>query len=207
MLDVHIMVMSYTPKHVVERCLSSVRTAAKKAPFPVHIHELQGEFGHLGAQRKRGYSQGEAPYVTSVDDDDWIEPNAFAALPLQRGPFAVTTSERVHTGKHWRVSHKPHHLAVYRREWLQAQPYDRLRFFPDQFLLAQAQRAGEVVHIARPVYHHVINQVSGSRRQRGEADKAEIDAERRMVADPELLHWETSSPAQIADAIDRELGE
>lgn len=206
MLDVHILMMEYTPREVVERCFSSVQLAAARAPFPVYVHALIGEFGDLGSQRMRGYSYGAAPYVTSVDDDDWVDPDAFAVLPLGEQPFAVTTSERVHTGKHWHISHRPHHLAVYQRAWLQAQRYERLRFFPDQFLLAQARRAGDVVHVLKPVYHHVIAPVSGSRRQRGDADQAEIEAERRIVADPELLHWEGASAERIAAEIEKELG-
>ena len=80
MLDVHILIMDYTPTAIVERCLSSVRMAASNASFPVHVHALIGEFGDLGSQRQRGYSCGLAPYVTSVDDDDWVDPGAFAVL-------------------------------------------------------------------------------------------------------------------------------
>lgn len=205
MLDVHILVMDYTPREIVNRCLSSVEEAASKSLQPVHIHVLNGVFGHLGSQRKRGYSCGTAPYVTYVDDDDWVTADAFAYLPLGDKPFAVSTSEKVHTGNHWHVSHKPHHLAVYQRKWLQAQPYERLKFFPDQFLLAQAQRTGTVTHVDMAVYNHVINQVSGSRRQRAESDTEEIEVERNIISSPELLYWEAMSFDRIALEIDKEL--
>ena len=218
MLDVHVLVMDYTPPHIVQRCLDSIDAAIANAPFPVTVHRLVGEFGHLGQQRRRGYSLGTAPYVTSVDDDDWIEPNAFAILPLLSDPppFAVAPREYVHLHRAPsasssaspssppRLSGTPHHLVTYRRDWLHRQPYDRFRIFPDQFLVAQAQRDGTLIQLPDVVYNHVIYPDSGSRRQRKLYDE-ERRQEARMVADPSLLHWELATPAQIAAEIDREL--
>lgn len=202
-LDVHILVMDYTPKDVVSRCLDSVNTAASQAGFPVNVHVLDGEYGHLGKSRKRGYSLGNSKYVTHVDDDDWVDSDAFSVLAplLREGAQAITTGERVHVaGQSRDCPDARHHLAVFSREVLSRSDYSTFKYFPDQRLLSQVTPA----HIYRCVYNHVIHS-SGSRRCRAD-NKLEADLELSRIKDKRLTHLETASYSTIASIIDEELG-
>lgn len=199
MLDVHVLVMEYTPPEQVAQCLASIAEAAARAPYPVHIHQIDGPYGHLGKARRLGYGHGTAPFVTHVDDDDWLHEDAFRVLPLEHD--AITTGEvQVFGDHHVPLPGARHHLAVYRRAWLQRQPYDRFRFFPDQFLLQIA----EAHHVPECVYFHRIQPDSGSRRLRRElAEEAALET--RLIRDRELLQAENLTPEQIAAEYDRML--
>lgn len=202
-LDVHILVMPYTPKDVVSRCLDSVNTAASQAGFPVNVHVLDGEYGHLGRSRKRGYSLGDAKYVTHVDDDDWVDSDAFSELAehLKRGVQAVTTGERIHIdGRSKECPESRHHLAVFSREYLSTSDYDTFRFYPDQRLLSGCAAH----HIPKCVYNHVIHSDSGSRRCRRDNLK-ESNLELARVHDKRLVALELATRSQLAAMIEEEL--
>lgn len=118
-LDVHVLTLPQTPAEWVEERRSSLKVAVENAGFEVTIHEVPGIWGQLGKARYAGYSHGTAPFVSYVDDDDMVRPDAFKVLldPLQRGRDAVFTYSTV-LGQD-KVSRKleaPHHLCVYRRE-------------------------------------------------------------------------------------------
>lgn len=201
-LDVHILVMPYTPRDVVSRCLDSVRVAATQAGFPVNVHVLDGVYGHLGEARKRGYSMGSAEYVTHVDDDDWVDPEAFAVLAglLTDGVQAVTTGERIHIdGASRDTPDARHHLAVFTREYLSTSDYAEFRFYPDQRLLSGTSPT----HIPMCVYNHVIHD-SGSRRCRA-GNKRAADEEFKLINDRQLMTLELATSSQIARMIDEEM--
>jgi hypothetical protein len=94
-LDVHILVSATTYRPWQERCFRSVGLAKELADFPIAVHLIRACQGHLGIMRHQGYRQGHAPYVANVDDDDYLTPDAFAALKdgLLAGADAVFPQE------------------------------------------------------------------------------------------------------------------
>lgn len=79
-LDLHILILPQTNPDWVQQCLRSVREAVAFAGFPVAVHALPATYGHVGRERARGYAQGSAPYVTQVDEDDFITVHALEIL-------------------------------------------------------------------------------------------------------------------------------
>ena len=117
MLDCHIIVSHDTPIDWVEQCLESVSDAASRAGYPVYCHVIEGIPGHIGKARAAGYALGEQPYVTCVDDDDYVLPHAFAQMAdaLRAGVSAVCTPEQTLQNGHFRDGAKRHHLIAFRR--------------------------------------------------------------------------------------------
>lgn len=203
MLDVHVLVMEYTPAAVVAQCRASIAEAVVQARFPVAVHYLPGILGHLGQARVAGYGLGDYPYVTHVDDDDWVEPNAFAVLGehLAAGVEAITTGENIiANGVATPAPRSQHHLAVFRREALNDISIGSFRFYPDQYALSMVSP----IHLPLCVYNHRINQDSGSRKQR-RANKAEADRELSVIRRPDLAVLEGATAAEIAALADRAL--
>jgi hypothetical protein len=170
----------------------------------VYTHFIPGIYGHLGKARAAGYARGTAPYVTHVDDDDEVTPDAFAVLRphMERGVEAITTGER-HVFENGTESDAPeakHHLAVFRRECLQRFDYAAFRHYPDQYLLSRIQ----ATHIPECVYRHYIRAGSGSRQLRRE-NAAEAELEMQAVRHPDLMVIENMTTAQIAAVTDLEL--
>lgn len=201
MLDVHVLVMDYTPAEWVAQCRESLELASAQAGFPVALHFLPGILGHLGKARAAGYACGDYPYVTHVDDDDFVLPGAFASIRahLEAGVDAITTGER-HQFENGTERDEPqarHHLAVYRRDWLSQLTYEAFLHFPDQYILSRAT----AVHIPECLYVHRIRQGSGSRRTRA-ADRTTADAELRVVGRRSLATTESMTNAEIAAAQD-----
>lgn len=119
MLDLHVL------KHHKNRewdtiNRSSISEAVRAAPFDVSVHYLDGEEGHIGRSRARGYMRGFHPYVTYVDHDDYLLSDALAALwpALQQSPCAVFPGELTLQNGHVRIGSERHHLCVYKREVL-----------------------------------------------------------------------------------------
>ena len=203
-LDVHVLVLKTTPPEMVQQCLDSLKAAADNAGFKVTVRQLEGIPGELGKARKAGYALGTATYVTHVDDDDYVSPDAFsklAGLMAERHEL-ITTGENMlfDSGRVQPAPDARHHLAVYRRQAILPYQYERFKFFPDQYLMAQFTPA----HINECLYYHRIRQASNSRAFRFFA-KAEAKRELEMVHNPALFQVELMSPAQIAAEIDKEL--
>lgn len=118
MIDVHVLIHPTTPVEWVRLCLSSVRLAARNAGFPVDVHELPAVIGHIGMGRAAGYALGKQPYVSCVDDDDYLLPNAFAQMgvALDAGAIAVSTPEILLQNDTFSPGRQRHHLIAYRRE-------------------------------------------------------------------------------------------
>jgi hypothetical protein len=116
MLDVHVIVCA-APLDWRVRCMASIAEAIQACPFPVQLHCIQGEYSHIGRGRAKGYAAGVYPYVTCVDDDDYLLPFAFAqmAQALHDGARAVLNHEWLDFNGS-RVHGKPgHHLTVLQR--------------------------------------------------------------------------------------------
>lgn len=153
MLDVHVLMLDSVSEEYHRQCRESLDVAVAKAGFPVHVHYVPGILGHLGIARWRGYTQGSAPYVTHVDDDDYVDPQAFAKLRpfLEKGAAAVSTGEAlVSDGRVLsRMPHSRHHLMVYSRDVLWRYPFYHLAYHPDQLLTHYI----ESVHIPEVLYY------------------------------------------------------
>jgi hypothetical protein len=121
MLDVHVLTIPSYPAEFIAECEASIAAAVERAPFPVQVHVLAGEVGHIGRGRARGYALGTFPYVTCVDCDDYLLPDAFSNMAdaLKQYPSAVFTPERVLTSNgELTPGLDRHHLMVLKREHL-----------------------------------------------------------------------------------------
>jgi hypothetical protein len=118
MLDVHVIISRETHPHWVRQCLSSIHIAMALAPFPVMLRTFCGHPGHIGLGRAEGYGAGNFPWVTCIDDDDLVLPEAFANLSrgLESDKYAVSTLEIEMRNNAFRIGGKRHHLNVYRRD-------------------------------------------------------------------------------------------
>lgn len=156
MLDVHILIHPDTSRDWVTQCLDSVHEAADRAGFPVAVHTLPAVIGHIGQGRAAGYALGVHPYVTCVDDDDYVLPHAFAQMrdALESGASAVCTPELVNRNGWDRreAGRTRHHLIAYRRDVL----IDHAQW-PCCGDVAQMQHIGaDAVDLAEPAYMHRV---------------------------------------------------
>lgn len=204
MLDVHVLTLQGVPQAWIDQRRASIEEAVANAGYPVVVHEIKGISGHLGRSRKAGYALGVHPYVTHVDHDDYVTPDAFAALAtvLAAGVDAVTTGETrlYENGTQVDRPDDRHHLTVYRRELLGPIQYDRLSIFPDQFILSQFTP----VHVPCCVYVHRLWTLSASRRQRAARAK-EAAAELAIVKNKQLFTAEAMTREQLERATEEEL--
>ena len=153
-LDVHILTLPTANQEWVEQCVASVISAVAVAEFDVRVHVLQGVKGHVGEARANGYRQGTAEYVTHVDCDDYIAPNAFAVLKqhLEAQPDAVFTREMVVrkqsiTPAIW----QRHHLSCIRREIALAFPMANYQLDGDLRLIRHVEPL-KVIDVDEAVY-------------------------------------------------------
>lgn len=206
MLDVHVLLMDYTKPEFHSELRRSIEAAVAAAGYPVAVHYLPGFLGHLGKARAAGYAKGTHPYVTHVDDDDFIREDAFAILKeqLEKNVDGITTGETrlFDSGNRVDCPNDRHHLAVYRRELVEASDYAKFRFFPDQFLM----RGIKTVHIPECVYVHRIRERSGSRILRS-LSRSEEARERQILDRPDLVAVEMMSQKEIARQYDDWLNE
>lgn len=118
MLDVHILTLPSTPREQLGQCIESVTEAASVAGFPVSVQVLRGIIGHIGEGRAKGYAKGIFPYVTCVDDDDYLLPHAFSQMReilFSDKYSAIATPEFILRNGHQEKGKMRHHLIAYRR--------------------------------------------------------------------------------------------
>jgi len=117
MLDLHVIIHPDTPEAWQRECLSSVRAAIARAGFDVALHFVEGEDGHIGRGRARGYALGGFPWATCVDDDDLILPDSLRGMRpgLESSALAVSVLEMESRGGLVRLGGRRHHLSAYRR--------------------------------------------------------------------------------------------
>jgi hypothetical protein len=176
MLDCHIIVSADTPRAWVTQCLDSVFEARDRAGYPVTVRIVDGVPGHIGKARAAGYALGTEPYVTCVDDDDYMLPDAFAQMidALRTGAPAICTPELTLQNGQLRPGHPRHHLAVYRRSVL----IDHTQWpcCGDVAQLAAIPPA-EVIDLPSPQYVHRIYGASKARAMR-RANPSELERAR-----------------------------
>ena len=163
MLDCHIIVANDTPEAWLAQCLDSVQDAIDRAGYPVALHLVPFVPGHMGQARAAGYARGSYPYVTCVDDDDYVLPHAFAALaePLAKQPDAIFPRQyHLQNGKRC-IGLQRHHLAVYRRDVVMD-----LSAWPcceDMVQRAHALKYPHIIDVEQPLYVHRLYTTSKAR--------------------------------------------
>lgn len=166
MLDCHIIVSPFTPRSWVSQCLRSVYVAMERAGYPVCLHMAPFFPEHIGQSRAAGYAMGSHPYVTCVDDDDWLEPNAFACLAeaMAAGVPAIYTRDFQHQNGHQRETNLRQHLRVFRRDVVTSFDFSPWPALDSSALIAHADGFGHAVELEDRVYHYRVRPDSGARR-------------------------------------------
>ena len=173
MLDVHVIKHNQNAEWI-EQCIASIREAMARATFHVELHVIDGVTGHIGEGRANGYAMGSQPYVTCVDDDDYLLPHAFEAiaLALAHEPDAIFPAEMTLQNGYMLPGHQRHHFAIYRRPIL----IDH-RAWACCGDVAQkvAAEKGRVIDVAQPCYVHRLYHDSSARSlRRTHADELEL---------------------------------
>lgn len=159
MLDVHVLLHPYTSRAWQTQCLNSAHEAADHAGYPVAVHTLPAVIGHIGQARAQGYAMGSHPYMTSVDDDDWLEPDAFAVLAdslRKHVPAVYTHAWTWQNGKRL-PSELRQHLRVFRRDVAAGFDFAAWPICDSTALIAHADTFGPYVTIAMPVYNYRLH--------------------------------------------------
>jgi hypothetical protein len=165
MLDVHILVLPGRDEAIVGRCVESVMNAADQAGYPVDVHLLCGIEGHIGRGRVLGYAKGHHPYVTSVDDDDWVDSNAFACLAqaLLYRPASIYTRSIGHNAEGAHIQNIRQNFRVFRRDVTESIDLSLWPACDSSALIAHADDVGEIRLLDACPYHHVMNDDSSAR--------------------------------------------
>jgi hypothetical protein len=158
-LDVHVLLHNSNPDWLAQ-CQASIDEAVGNAGYLVNVRYLDGESGHIGRGRAKGYALGSGQYVTYVDNDDYLLPHAFCALaePLSKNPTAIFPNEYTLQNGQLRLGASRHHLAIYRRD--QIIDHALWRVCGD---LAQVRAVPEkhVIEISKVLYVHRLYQSAG----------------------------------------------
>ena len=165
-IDVH--VLTYDADRLkLELCLDSITHAITYAGIPVSLHVVPGPKGHIGNERARAYGLGNHPYVTCVDDDDWIEASAFSVIgeALQCRPKAVYTKAWGWQNGKRLENNLRQHLRVFRRQDVSAFDFSTWAACDSSALMAYIDTLpGETMYLNDRVYHYRIDPNSRARR-------------------------------------------
>lgn len=165
MLDVHVLLFKSNPSWL-DQCVTSISQAVSRAPFEVTVHFIEGVIGHIGVGRKDGFSRGNHPYVSFVDDDDWLERDAFSCLEeaLLDKPGAIFTREYVHQNGHRFETSRRHHLAVYERSITDGAHLENFPCYDAMALRHHAERSGRpIIDLPSIVYNYRLHGKSAAR--------------------------------------------
>jgi hypothetical protein len=168
-VDIHALVLPQTNQDWVKQMQESVEVAMARSPFPVHFHQLPGKLGHLGQVRAEGYALGNSPYVTFVDDDDFLLPEAFelVAEALEKRPAAVFPAEYTLQNGTQVYFKRRHHLPLYRRELI----IDHTQYQEDgdwRQVIWVEQSGLEIIDLDAPAYVYRLRMNSPARLMRRE---------------------------------------
>lgn len=152
-LDIHILVHPVTPDDWVVNAIQSVKNAMANTKYQTSLHILDADVTSIGKGRMLGYAHGRQPFVTSVDDDDWVDEDAFAILKdamLEKPAGIVTDSVIEPTGE---LAHRREALRVFRRDVAMSSRLEEWPIFDSLAILRHARTVGEVIEIPNAVYH------------------------------------------------------
>lgn len=172
MLDVIVTVSDSTPSAWVKQSIASVHEAINQCKFPVTFHRVPGVPGNIGTAMKNGLAECSNPWVSWVDDDDWVTPDAFTCLEKHFGTDADAICAReVHVlanGRTRKVDRR-HHLTAYRRSAILGVDLDQYPAHPNTMLMTVTPN---VVHEMSWVYMYRIRRSPGLT-LRGKPNQAE----------------------------------
>jgi hypothetical protein len=167
MLDIHIATLPNMSIEWFNQCIDSVEIAANNANFPINIHVFEGVVGHIGKARELGYSKGNFDYVTYVDCDDYVLPNAFSCLEnaFKDNPTIIKTGEiHLQNGNKKELINGWFHLMVYKRSFLKNINFENHIVDIDVHTKKLAEANGNIIiNIPLCVYVHRMYWESGSR--------------------------------------------
>jgi hypothetical protein len=154
MLDVHVLTLPGLPEEWEKQRRESINVAVSNSPYEVRVHEVPGIAGDFATSRSLGYSIGSFPYVTFVDDDDYVMPNAFSCLEkaLYDKPDAVFTGEIVLYKGETHYLNRRHSLAVYDRNVVDHKLLLRSGLMADRMMEALVTLKHNVVDVPDYVY-------------------------------------------------------
>ncbi len=163
MIDVHILTIPGREQWLSE-CLQSLKDE------PVNVFVVPGIVGNFPESRKNGYAEGEAEWVTYVDDDDRVVAGAFSQLEkaTKENPKydAFYMYEEAINDIGLVISKplkEPHHLIVYPRVFVN----NNLDVFnarnPDSGLLKRLPKAAKVTCVKSVGYQWRQHQKSHSK--------------------------------------------
>lgn len=177
MIDLHVLVSADTPERWVDHALDTAMKAATRAPVPVFLYVLDGIPGHIGRARAKGYAMGSSPYATFLDDDDWLDVDAFAGIDaaLASSPPAVLCRETLWQNGIGKPGGAGHHLTVVRRDELIQ--HAEWPCCGDVVQNMKALRDPRSVRLDGYRYHHRLYPSSKARLMR-HANPAELEAAR-----------------------------
>jgi hypothetical protein len=158
MLDVHMLVSPSTPRDTVIRSVSSIWKAIHAADFLIKLHILEGTEGHIGKGRRRGFNSGIYPYVTYVDDDDYVDVDHFRIMgdAMRNSVDAFFTRETVHfpCGESY-VPRRRHCRGAFKRDLVHAFDWAAWPVVPEMAFQKRVESMVElrISDATRPTYH------------------------------------------------------
>lgn len=169
MLDIHVLMVRSTPAAWVEQRRASIAAAAASAGYEVSVHEIPGEPGHIGRGRAAGYALGAHPYVTYIDDDDYLLEGGLSMLAshFAAGHDAIFPGELHLHGSVLKPGYPKHHLIAYRRDVATAFDHENWAACGD---IALSSRTSGLV-IDEPAYVHRIYESGGRVLRRDHVDE------------------------------------
>lgn len=167
-LDVHVLVSKDTKTEWVDQCLDSINVAINHCDFQINLYVIEGIPGHIGKGREIGYLKGNSKYVTCVDDDDFILPNAFKEIKPyieKEIPAIFVRQYHLQNGK-MIIGKQRHHLCVYRRDVLIN--HSKYPFMEDVAQISHIIKNYEYYDLNIPLYVHRLYRNSKARTLRNE---------------------------------------
>ena len=150
----------------MSEAIASVKAAQEVAPFPTDLHVLDADTTSIGKGRMAGYAKGNHPFVTSVDDDDWVLPNAFYMLrdALKQNPVGVTTGSYLCLPGQTQLleASTRDNLRVFRRDVALSSGLEDWPVYDSWVAMHHADTQGEVIEVDVPVYYQRAGYMSNN---------------------------------------------
>lgn len=159
MIDIHVLT-GMAKRSWQRECLRSIYHAASFAPFEVSVHLVVAIPGDIGLGRAKGYAMGYHPYVTCVDDDDCLLPNAFSQMAehINSGQAMLTREWLDYNGRRL-LGKAGHHLTVFPRHQL----IDHTKWAACGDIVQNAMVRDGAIELPEPAYVHRIYSDSPAR--------------------------------------------
>lgn len=151
MIDVHVL---HLPG---ERADWRAACDASLVGHPITVHHLDGTPRDYLGSRLRGFSVGSHPFVSFVDPDDVVLPNAFAiclanfaihqlAVAIYTDSLRLQENEPMHSARPIRFN-RPHQVVVARRKVIDEVVQSGESFKDDAGFWSAVKKRGQVHHL------------------------------------------------------------